>query len=96
MQFLLIPPVAFLIYFGLLYAVRRGGRRTPQNTMLYGSGEEAPEDRAAPGYRSFLVFALFFAALHLGALVLASSTVSTTAWLYLIGLGVVLLALLFE
>jgi lipopolysaccharide export LptBFGC system permease protein LptF len=49
---------------------------------------------AAPGYRPFLVVALFFAVLHLGVLMLGSSNLTPIAGVYLVGLLLALLALI--
>ena len=79
-EFLLIPPVAFLIYL-LLVAVLSGIGRVMAGTdhpssafksSAYASGEAPHMGSGAPGYRPFFRVALFFAVLHLGVLVLAS------------------------
>ena len=49
---------------------------------------------AAPGYKPFFVIALFFAILHLGVLMLGSSSLSPIAGIYLAGLLLTLLALI--
>jgi hypothetical protein len=48
----------------------------------------------APGYRPYFVTALFFAVLHLGALMIASSGLTPLAGIYVAGLIVVLIALI--
>lgn len=99
-EILLVPPVAFGIYLGLVSLLAWIGRqlaRTPDGTATaletYASGEAAPEGQAAPGYRPFLAIALFFAVLHLGVLVLGSSDLSVSAGVYLLGLVAALVAL---
>lgn len=101
MDFLLTPPVAFLIYVALVGALSGMGRLLagPENPTAakrttYAGGEEAPQQMAAPGYRPFFVIALFFAILHLGVLMLGSSTNNPTSALYLGGLILALLALI--
>ena len=112
MDFLLSPPVAFLIYIllvGVLYGFGRvlapAGRRSVAKSSIYAGGEVAATAKAAPGYRRFFIVALFFAVLHLGALVLATAGLATGAvaigsgfWIailvYLGGLGLTLLILL--
>lgn len=103
MQALLLnPPVAFLLYVLLvaaLYLVGRALAPAPQATSAmkrstYSSGEAPPGRMAAPGYRPYFVVALFFAILHLGVLVLGSSSMSPIALVYLVGLMVALLALI--
>lgn len=111
MEFLLTPPVALLAYIGLvalLYGFGRllapEARQRGAKSSLYAGGEVAATSKAAPGYRRFFIVALFFAVLHLGALVLATAgltgalMISSTLWIallvYLGGLSVTLLILL--
>jgi hypothetical protein len=102
MQFLLLPPIAFLIYlvlvgllslFGKALAGRQGAVSALKSST-YSSGEAPPTRLAAPGYRPFFVVALFFAVLHLGVLVLSSGEAGPVMVIYLIGLLVALLALI--
>lgn len=79
MTLLTSPPVAFLLFIGCATALYLFGRllapKTQRNAMkssLYAGGEIAAGSKAAPGYGRFFVIALFFAVLHLGALVLAT------------------------
>jgi NADH:ubiquinone oxidoreductase subunit 3 (subunit A) len=106
------PPVALVLYLflvGLLYGSGRllapPNREKDDNHSLYGSGETAALSKAAPGYRRFFVVALFFAVLHLGALVLgtvaltasgaqASPGLITGIIVYLVGLALTLLVLI--
>ena len=95
------PPVAFLLYMlasAVLYTVGRKlageGVASTLKTSTYSSGEAPPVSPAAPGYRPFFVVALFFAVLHLGALVLGSGGISTGTGLYLIGLFLTLVVLI--
>ena len=101
MNILLTPPVAFLLYL-LLVAILSGAgrllagpsRATPLKASTYASGEAPPAGKVASGYRPFFVVALFFAVLHLGALLLGSSDLSGVAAAYLVGLMLTLLALI--
>jgi hypothetical protein len=63
-------------------------------SSLYGSGEAAPTNLAAPGYRPFFLIALFFAILHLGVLILGSGGLTVMSGIYLLGLVFALLALI--
>ncbi|MBX3083279.1 MAG: hypothetical protein KF716_16725 [Anaerolineae bacterium] len=97
---LLAPPVAFVLYLVLVGVLFGAGRllagKPNANTLkssTYASGETASTTPAAPGYRSFFVIALFFAVLHLGVLMLGSSTLEPIALLYLLGLCFALIAL---
>ncbi len=101
MQILLYPPVAFLIYLALAGLISLGARKlagpvksSVLKSSTYSSGEQPPTRIAAPGYRPFFVVALFFAVLHLGALVLGSGQFSTGMLVYLLGLMLALLALI--
>ena len=60
MDILLSPPVAFLLYIPLVGLIALLGRTlagpehaNPMKSSLYGSGEEAPTNAAAPGYKPF-------------------------------------------
>lgn len=98
---IIAPPVAFLVYFGLVGMLALIGRwlvgpvrESPAERATYASGEAPPKYVAAPGYRQFFVIALFFAILHLGVLLLGSEGRSLTAVIYLTGLFLVLVALI--
>lgn len=102
MEILLSPPLAFLIFtiFGVILTafgrVLAGPQQptTAYKTSFYASGEESPKVPAAPGYRQFFSFALFFAVLHLGVLMLASGGLTPLAGIYLVGLVLALVALI--
>jgi NADH:ubiquinone oxidoreductase subunit 3 (subunit A) len=101
-DYLTSPIVAFALYVvggALILAVGRvlAGAAHPSaaKTGIYASGEAPPRGTAMPGYRGFFVAALFFAVLHLGALMIASRPPSLATAAYLIGLAVTLLAMLF-
>jgi len=100
---LLAPPIAFVAYVALVAALYGVGRMAAGrlrvsrwNTAPYASGEAPPTRAALQGYRTFFATALFFAMLHLGALVLASSPLNWTAGVFVGGLAVILVALSFE
>ena len=101
MQILLTPFVAFLIYLAVAALLYIAGRKLAGPAKLsllksstYSSGEKSPTRMAAPGYRPFFVVALFFAVLHLGALVVGSGLASPAMLIYLLGLMLALLALI--
>ena len=101
MDFLLTPPIAFLLYIPLVLVIVWFGQQLagpdkidPNKSSIYASGEEAPSYTAAPGYKPFFLVALFFAILHLGMLVLGLAGGSNSAVIYLIGLGIGLVALI--
>lgn len=101
MDFLLAPPIAFLLYMGLLALLLAFGRllasdaESSQKTesAAYASGETAPIQPAASGYRAFSQYALFFAVLHLGVLLLATSRTSLMAGGFVLFLMILLLVL---
>ena len=111
MSVMLTPPVALLAYNGLvalLFGFGRllapAARPSAAQSSLYAGGEVAATTKAAPGYRRFFIVALFFAVLHLGALVLATAGLAggaalgpalwTALLLYLGGLALALIILL--
>lgn len=101
MQILLTPLIAFLVYLAFAASLSLAGRKlagpvkeSPLKSSTYSSGELPPTGIAAPGYRPFFVVALFFAVLHLGALMLGSGSASPAMLVYLLGLMLALLALI--
>jgi len=103
MEILFSPLFAFPIYVllvGILvvlgYRLTDSPTEQVTDTSLYASGEAPPDDddRVVPGYRPFFLIALFFAVLHLGVVVLSTSTMSPIAILYLSGLMLALFALI--
>jgi NADH:ubiquinone oxidoreductase subunit 3 (subunit A) len=101
MDILLSPPIAFLLYIPLVGIIALFGKmlagpvqKNSMKSSIYGSGEEAQTQLAAPGYRPFFLVAFFFAILHLGMLVLGSGSFSTISPVYLIGLLLALTALI--
>lgn len=104
MNILLAPPTAFLIYMllvALLMLIGRvlaGSASTSTDNELYASGEAPPQEpeKNVPGYRPFFVTALFFAVLHLGVVMLATSPASNIAVIYLLGLMLALITLILK
>jgi NADH:ubiquinone oxidoreductase subunit 3 (subunit A) len=95
------PPLAFLLYLLLallLSLIGRQlasrGRRWTEKATPYASGEMPQRRQGLPGYGPFFLSAIFFAILHLGALVVATGGTSPASLLYLIGLLVALAILL--
>jgi NADH:ubiquinone oxidoreductase subunit 3 (subunit A) len=101
MSVLLSPPLAFLIYLPLVFAIYFVGKGlagkekpSPEKSSLYGSGEEAATSMASPGYRPFFLIAFFFALLHLGMLVMGTGQIEVKLLPYIIGLILALVALI--
>ncbi len=100
-QFLLLPPVTFILYLILVGILSGAGRllagvkaASAAKTSIYASGELHEEHPGAMGYRTFFIIALFFAVVHLGVLMIGTSDLSPVAGVYLVGLMVALLALI--
>lgn len=91
MEIILVPPIALLIYGLAGFAICRLGKsQSPAEEKdneikrsLYASGEEGPKDAAIPGYKPFLITALFFAIIHLAVLVVGMGNLSATTLVYL-------------
>jgi NADH:ubiquinone oxidoreductase subunit 3 (subunit A) len=101
LSIILTPPLAFILYIPLvLILVGIGkvlaGPEHPNDvkSSVYGSGEEAANYSAAPGYQPFFLIAFFFAVLHLGMLVLGSGGLTLTTGIYLAGVIFALIALM--
>ena len=84
--------VAILALFGR--GISMPGKLSDSKAIGYASGEQPDTSAAAPGYRPFFVVALFFAVLHLGVLMLATSGLAPVSLVYLGGLVLALLALI--
>jgi NADH:ubiquinone oxidoreductase subunit 3 (subunit A) len=100
MEILLTPPLAILILTPLVILIFWFGKKlagvekpNPIKTSPYGSGEAAPTNAAAPGYRPFFMVAFFFAILHLGMLVIGTSSLNMVSGIYIVGLILALVAL---
>jgi hypothetical protein len=94
MEALLVPPAAFLIYVALIYGVSRILAGPVRRSPLYAGGEVHPKGNMLLGYRRYLIFALFFAVVHIGVLILASGPPSATQLVYLGGIILSLITLL--
>jgi len=101
MDFLLTPPLAFLIYIPLVFVLAWFGKSLagPSKTSdvkesPYSGGEEASTENASPGYRPFFLIAFFFAILHLGTLVVGLGDLTPGTLPYLVGLVLALVILL--
>lgn len=98
---LLTPPLAFLMYLGLVGILLGlgqllAGKRpsTRRGAIIYSSGEAPARARAAPGYQPFFGVALFFAILHLGVLIASTGALGPIGLAYIGGLLLVLLVVL--
>jgi NADH:ubiquinone oxidoreductase subunit 3 (subunit A) len=101
MNILLTPPLAFLIYLPLVFAIYFAGKGlagkgnpSSEKSSLYGSGEEAATSLASPGYKPFFLIAFFFAILHLGMLVIGTGSFDLKLLPFILGIGLALIALI--
>lgn len=99
MELLVSPPLAFLLYLGLLALLifrrhQSSDTDASADNAAYASGESAPSQFAAAGYRTFSQFALFFAVFHLAVLLLATGGGHIMTAVFLLFLMLVLLLIL--
>jgi NADH:ubiquinone oxidoreductase subunit 3 (subunit A) len=101
MEFLLAPPIAFVVYLALVAVLSGFGRilagksqASELKSSAYTSGETPLLGHALPGYRGFFIMALFFAVLHLGVLMIGSSGLAPMAGAYLVVLITALIVLI--
>ena len=78
-DFLISPPVAFLIFLAIAFLVYAlGSRLAPKlkkeggKLATYACGEDLPGVKLQFGYRLFFFIALFFTMMHVAALVIAT------------------------
>jgi NADH-quinone oxidoreductase subunit A len=76
---LLSPPVGFLVFLGLSFAIYGlGGVLAPKlknvggKLKTYACGEDLPGVKIQWGYRLFFFIALFFTIMHVAALIMAT------------------------
>lgn len=100
LSIILTPPLAFIIYIPMVMIILKIGEvlagpehPNEMKSSVYGSGEEAANFSAAPGYQPFFLIAFFFAVLHLGMLVLGTGGMTLTTGIYLGGVIFALIAL---
>jgi NADH-quinone oxidoreductase subunit A len=97
-NFLLMPPVAFLIIFTLiiLFLILSKGlayvnkNASPDSKKPYACGEDVLRHRYRPDYKQFFAFAFFFTIMHVTTLIIACIPRETIgsleiAVLYLLG-----------
>jgi NADH:ubiquinone oxidoreductase subunit 3 (subunit A) len=95
---LLLPPLALLVYIGLVCVLLGGARilggprRVERSAeIVYASGEKPARTHATPGYQPFFAAALFFALLHVGVLAASIGAFEPVAVIYLGGVLILLL-----
>ncbi len=77
--FLLSPPIAFLFFLGVAFALYALGKamapalnKAGGKLTTYACGEDIPGAKVQFGYRLFFFIALFFTIMHVAALVIAT------------------------
>jgi len=96
---LLSPPIAFLIFLGLSYAIYGLGsvlapklKKTGGKLKTYACGEDIPGVKLQWGYRLFFFIALFFTMMHVAVLVMATVPSGTIVFFSLIYLVMIFLS----
>jgi NADH:ubiquinone oxidoreductase subunit 3 (subunit A) len=103
-EFWLSPLFAFAVFMALAYGLYRLGDKlgargedTPGKHQPYACGEDLSVSKSTLTYHAFFKLALMFGILHLASLVIATLPASGTsrrlATLYLVGIGISVLAL---
>ena len=103
-NFLLLPPVVFLIILGvvllqshLMSKMAAQGKETKGKRKAYACGEDVQEHRLQPDYSQFFSFAFFFTIMHVVVLFIATAPVdffaSIMASFYIAAAAVALLIL---
>lgn len=97
--FLLLPPVAFLIflliYLGLSAFSKRlsvKGKPSEGKEKAYACGQITEENKIQPNYREFFPFAFFFTIMHVLVLTIATMP-SGFYWMAVFFIAIVLLSL---
>jgi NADH:ubiquinone oxidoreductase subunit 3 (subunit A) len=101
MDIFLLPPFSLVLYIPfvsllLLLGKKLAGPEHPstEKSRTYGGGESAHKESSIPGYSPFILIAFFFALLHIGILVLGTSSLQWSTVIYMSGLALCLIALI--
>jgi len=103
-EFILFPPVAFMIFLGVGGLIQlcgswlaAKGKKSVGKKTQYACGEDVPAQRVQPDYSDFFPFALFFSIIHVTALIMAtlpSGNIALIGILYLAGVAISLYTLM--
>jgi NADH:ubiquinone oxidoreductase subunit 3 (subunit A) len=101
MENFLLPPFSLILYIPfvvliLIFGKKLAGPEHPsqEKSRTYGGGESAHKESSIPGYSPFILIAFFFALLHIGILVLGTSSLQWSTVIYMAGLVLCLIALI--
>lgn len=100
-DFLISPPVAFVLFLGVAALVYLLGKRmapklnrTGGKLTSYACGEDIPGTKVQFGYRLFFFIALFFTIMHVAALMIATVPAGKIVWFAVLYLAVIFLAIM--
>jgi NADH-quinone oxidoreductase subunit A len=100
-DFLISPPVAFVLFLGVAGLVYLLGKRmapkldrTGGKLTSYACGEDIPGTKVQFGYRLFFFIALFFTIMHVAALMIATVPAGKIVWFAVLYLAVIFLAIM--
>jgi len=101
LEFLISPPVAFVLFLGAAGLVYLLGKRmapkldrTGGKLTSYACGEDIPGAKVQFGYRVFFFIALFFTIMHVAALMIATVPAGKIVWFAVLYLAVIFLAIM--
>ena len=101
MKNLLLPPLSLVVYIPFVALILSLGKKlagpehpSQEKSRTYGGGESAQKESSIPGYSPFILIAFFFALLHIGILVLGTSSLQWSTIIYMAGLALCLIALI--
>jgi len=100
-EFLISPPVAFVLFLALAWLVYLVGKRMAPKLnraggklTTYACGEDIPGAKVQFGYRLFFFIALFFTIMHVAALMIATVPAGKIVWFAVLYLAVIFLAIM--
>ena len=100
-EFLISPPVAFVLFLAVAILVYLLGKRmAPKMTRTggkltsYACGEDIPGTKVQFGYRLFFFIALFFTIMHVATLIIATVPAGKIVWFAVLYLAVIFLSIM--
>jgi NADH-quinone oxidoreductase subunit A len=100
-EFLISPPVAFVLFLAVAWLVYLVGKRmAPKMTRIggkltsYACGEDIPGTKVQFGYRLFFFIALFFTIMHVATLIIATVPAGKIVWFAVLYLAVIFLSIM--
>jgi NADH:ubiquinone oxidoreductase subunit 3 (subunit A) len=100
-EFLISPPVAFVLFLAVAFLVYLVGKRmAPKMTRTggkltsYACGEDIPGTKVQFGYRLFFFIALFCTIMHVATLIIATVPAGKIVWFAVLYLAVIFLSIM--